>query len=137
MTTLNISLPEQMRSFIESQVSKGFYSTASDYIRDLIRDDQKRKDQAKLESLLLEALEGDDPQEFAPEFFERLRERARQAIKAKEGKTSCDRAMFTGERGSNRTFSNNSSISWGSARKPLCASWKPSKRLSRDWPECL
>jgi antitoxin ParD1/3/4 len=88
MTTLNISLPDQMRSFVESQVSKGFYSTASDYIRDLIRDDQKRKDQAKLESLLLEALEGGDPQEFAPEFFDRLRERARQAIKAKEGKMS-------------------------------------------------
>ena len=88
MTTLNISLPEQMRSFIENQVSKGFYSTASDYIRDLIRDDQKRKDQAKLESLLLEALEGGDPQEFAPEFFDRLRERARQAIRAKEGKIS-------------------------------------------------
>ncbi len=88
MTTLNISLPDQMRSFVEIQVRKGFYSPASDDIRDLIRDDQKRKDQAKLESLLLEALEGGDPQEFAPEFFDRLRERARQAIKAKEGKMS-------------------------------------------------
>ena len=88
MTTLNISLPEQMRSFIESQVSKGFYSTASDYIRDLIRDDQKRKDQEKLEFLLLDALEKGGSQEFTPEFFEQLRERARQAIKAKEGKTS-------------------------------------------------
>jgi antitoxin ParD1/3/4 len=85
MTTLNISLPEQMRSFIEKQVSKGRYSTASDYIRDLIRDDQKRKDQEKLESLLLEALEGGGgSQEITPEFFESLRVRARQAIKAKE-----------------------------------------------------
>lgn len=86
MTTLNISLPEQMRAFIESQVSRGQYSTASDYIRDLIRDDQKRRDQEQLESLLLAALEGDDSQEMTPEFFERLRERARLAIKAKEGK---------------------------------------------------
>ncbi len=87
MTTLNISLPEQMRAFIESQVSRGSYSTASDYIRDLIRDDQKRKDQERLESLLLEALEGGDSHEVTPEFFERLRERARQAIKAKESGT--------------------------------------------------
>lgn len=88
MTTLNISLPEQMRSFIENQVSKGRYSTASDYIRDLIRDDQKRKDQEKLELLLIEALEGGGSQEFTPEFFEGLRERARQAIDAREGKPS-------------------------------------------------
>lgn len=88
MTTLNISLPEQMRSFIENQVSKGRYSTASDYIRDLIRDDQKRKDQEKLESLLIEALEGGGSQEFTPEFFEGLRERALKAIEAREGKPS-------------------------------------------------
>ncbi|MEI2769500.1 MAG: type II toxin-antitoxin system ParD family antitoxin [Candidatus Competibacter sp.] len=87
MTTLNISLPDQMRAFVESQVSRGQYSTASDYIRDLIRDDQKRRDQERLESLLLAALEGGDSQEMTPEFFERLRERARLAIKAKEGKT--------------------------------------------------
>lgn len=87
MTTLNISLPEQMRTFIESQVSRGLYSTASDYIRDLIRDDQKRKDQERLESLLLDALEGGGSQEVTPEFFERLRERARQAIKARESGT--------------------------------------------------
>lgn len=84
MSTLNISLPDQMRAFIESQVSKGLYSTASDYIRDLIRDDQKRRDQEKLETLLLEALEEGGSQEVTPEFFERLRFRARQAIKAKE-----------------------------------------------------
>ena len=87
MTTLNISLPEQMRAFIESQVSRGLYSTASDYIRDLIRDDQKRKDQERLESLLLDALEGGGSREVTPEFFERLRERARQAIKARESGT--------------------------------------------------
>lgn len=87
MSTLNISLPDQMRAFIESQVNRGLYSTASDYIRDLIRDDQKRRDQEKLETLLLEALEGGGSQEVTPEFFERLRLRARQAIKTKESGT--------------------------------------------------
>ena len=61
MTTLNITQPDQMRAFIESQVSRGSYSTASDYIRDLIRDDQKRKDQERLESLLLTLWKGAVP----------------------------------------------------------------------------
>jgi antitoxin ParD1/3/4 len=87
MTTLNISLPDQMRAFIDSQVNRGLYSTASDYIRDLIRDDQKRRDQEKLETLLLDALEEGGSQEVTPEFFERLRVRARQAIKTKESGT--------------------------------------------------
>jgi antitoxin ParD1/3/4 len=93
MTTLNISLPEQMRSFIESQVNRGRYSTASDYIRDLIRDDQKRKDEERLESLLLEALEGGSSQEITPEFFDQLRARARKAIKpsAKAGRSPIPR----------------------------------------------
>lgn len=45
-------------------------------------------DQEQLEPLLLEALEESGFQEFTPDFFERLRERAQQAIRAKEGKTS-------------------------------------------------
>ena len=44
-------------------------------------------DREPLEPLLLEALEEGDAQEFTPDFFERLRERARQAIKAKENGT--------------------------------------------------
>ena len=88
MTTLNISLPDQMRAFVESQVSRGLYSTASDYIRDLIRDDQKRKDQERLELLLLASLEVGDSQEITPEFFERLRARAQLTIKTREGKQS-------------------------------------------------
>ena len=37
MTTLNISLPESMRDFISEQVARGGYSTASEYIRHLLR----------------------------------------------------------------------------------------------------
>jgi hypothetical protein len=42
MTTLNISLPDSMRNFIEEKVAEGGYSTASEYIRQLVREDQKR-----------------------------------------------------------------------------------------------
>ena len=44
MATLNISLPEQLRSWITEQVGEGRYSSASDYLRDLIRDDIKQRE---------------------------------------------------------------------------------------------
>jgi antitoxin ParD1/3/4 len=59
MTTLNISLPEAMRDFIDSQVAEGGYSTASEYIRALVREAQQRKANEKVEALLLEGLQSE------------------------------------------------------------------------------
>jgi antitoxin ParD1/3/4 len=41
MATLNISMPDEMRAFIEARVSMGEYQSASDYLRDLIRHDRE------------------------------------------------------------------------------------------------
>lgn len=41
MATLNISLPEQLRDWVSTQIKSGRYSSASDYLRDLIRNDQR------------------------------------------------------------------------------------------------
>lgn len=79
MSTLNISLPEPMKAFIESQVKSGQYSSASDYIRDLIRYDQRRLAEAEVEAKLLEALDNGNYQEVTPEFFNRLRARLNKA----------------------------------------------------------
>ena len=43
MSTLNISLPEQMKAFAEAQTRDGLYANVSDYMRDLIRKDQDRR----------------------------------------------------------------------------------------------
>ena len=43
MTSLNISLPEPLREWIEAQVKRGRYGNASEYLRDLIRRDQERR----------------------------------------------------------------------------------------------
>lgn len=43
MATMNISLPDQMKAFAEAQARDGQYGNVSDYVRDLIRRDQKRK----------------------------------------------------------------------------------------------
>lgn len=55
MTSLNISLPEELRTYVEKQVKNG-YSTPSEYVRSLIREDRRQKAQEKVDRLLLEGL---------------------------------------------------------------------------------
>lgn len=43
MATMNVSLPDQMKAWVEAQTRDGRYSNASDYVRDLIRRDQERR----------------------------------------------------------------------------------------------
>lgn len=47
MATMNISLPDPMRDWVEVQVEGGRYSNNSDYVRDLIRRDQECNDKLK------------------------------------------------------------------------------------------
>ncbi|MBS3962810.1 MAG: type II toxin-antitoxin system ParD family antitoxin [Sandarakinorhabdus sp.] len=51
MSTMNISLPDTLKSFVDQQVSTRGYGTSSEYVRELIRKDQ---DVQKLRGLLLE-----------------------------------------------------------------------------------
>jgi antitoxin ParD1/3/4 len=57
MTTMNVSLPEAMKEFVEEQVAKGGYETASEYVRALIRETQIRAAKEDLDAKLLEGLE--------------------------------------------------------------------------------
>jgi antitoxin ParD1/3/4 len=50
MTTMNISLPESLKAFVDGQVTERGYGTHSEYVRELIRKDQDRQ---QLRSLLL------------------------------------------------------------------------------------
>jgi antitoxin ParD1/3/4 len=51
MTTMNISLPDSLRRFIDKQVAEGGYGSTSEYVRELIRRDQDRR---RLREALLE-----------------------------------------------------------------------------------
>lgn len=44
MATMNVSLPDPMKDWVEAQTETGRYANASDYVRDLIRRDQERND---------------------------------------------------------------------------------------------
>jgi antitoxin ParD1/3/4 len=57
MTTMNISLPDDMRAFVEDQAERGGYASASEYFRDLVRQAQKRKAKLELEAKLAEGLD--------------------------------------------------------------------------------
>ena len=50
MSTMNISLPDTLRSFVDEQVSQRGYGSSSEYVRELIRNDQ---DRLRLRGLLL------------------------------------------------------------------------------------
>ena len=58
MATMNVSLPDPMKEWVEAQAQTGRYSNASDYVRDLIRRDQERVSKlAELQRLITEGLE--------------------------------------------------------------------------------
>ena len=60
MESMNISLPEPLKQFVDGQIASGRYSSVSEYVRELIREDEKRKAEERLEALLLEGLQGEE-----------------------------------------------------------------------------
>lgn len=57
MATMNISLPDPMRDWVQTQIQDGKYSSSSDYVRDLIRRDQEaRQQQQILQAAITEGL---------------------------------------------------------------------------------
>lgn len=84
MASLNISLPQSLKDYVEGQVQAAGYSTPSEYVRELLRQDQQRRAEQKLEALLLEGLNSGDPIEITPEYWENKR---RQLIERHARKT--------------------------------------------------
>ena len=85
MASLNISLPQSLKDYVEAQIKDSGYSTPSEYIRELLRQDQKHRAKEKLEALLLEGLNSGDPIEITPEYWENKR---RQLVERHSRKTA-------------------------------------------------
>lgn len=73
MSTMNISLPESLKAFVDEQVAERGYGTSSEYVRELIR---KEQDRANLRALLMQGAASPLGGEINSEFFARLRRRA-------------------------------------------------------------
>jgi len=72
MSTMNISLPQTLKAFVDQQVNQRGYSTSSEYVRELIRKDQ---DVQRLRSMLLDGARSEPTAAVDANYFEELRER--------------------------------------------------------------
>jgi antitoxin ParD1/3/4 len=75
---MNISLPDEMKEFIDRQVSEGSYGTGSEYLRDLIRREQER---LRLRSLILEGMASPRVAEADAAYFQKYKDRVAAAKK--------------------------------------------------------
>ena len=87
MKSMNISLPDSMRTYVEEQVASGGYSTVSEYFRELVRQDQKCKAQERLETLLLEGINSGTATEITAQDWEDIRQAVRKRIGKRQGST--------------------------------------------------
>ncbi|MDM3852818.1 MAG: type II toxin-antitoxin system ParD family antitoxin [Aphanizomenon gracile PMC627.10] len=78
MKSMNISLPDTMRDYIEEQVAQGGYSSASEYFRELVRQDQKQRANERLQTMLLEGLNSGNATEMTAQDWEDIRQAVRE-----------------------------------------------------------
>src|SRR5262249_25332611 len=74
METMNIALPDGLKEYVQERVSSGGYSSVSEYIRELIRLDQKQNAVSKIDSLLLQGIKSGKPVEVNEEFWKQKRQ---------------------------------------------------------------
>ena len=79
MTTMNISLPDALKTYVDEQVSGRGYGTSSEYVRELIRKDQDRQ---RLRGLLLEGAASPARDPIDEAYFASLRDRVTGVRKA-------------------------------------------------------
>ena len=77
METMNIALPGPMKAFVQSQVAQRGYSSASEYIRELIRTDQDERARTALEGEILKGLQSGEPTPMTQEDWKAIREEVR------------------------------------------------------------
>jgi antitoxin ParD1/3/4 len=80
MSTMNISLPDALKAFVDEQVAQGGYGTSSEYVRELIRRDQ---DRLQLRGLLLAGATSTPAAPADAAHFDRGRDGVRKAVKAR------------------------------------------------------
>lgn len=73
MPTMNISLPNHLKDYVDEQVASGKYTSASEYVRELVRLDQKNRERERIEMQVLEGLQSGEGVEMTPEIWEELR----------------------------------------------------------------
>jgi antitoxin ParD1/3/4 len=81
--SMNVSLPEALKDYVQESVAQGAFGSASDCVRALVREDRKRQAEARLEALLLEGLDSGDPTPLDAAEWESIRQEVEERIGAK------------------------------------------------------
>jgi antitoxin ParD1/3/4 len=87
MATITISLPDTLKSFVESQIEAKGYGNVSEYFRSLLRDAQEKENEARLEVLLLEGLASGNGNVPDAAFWSDLKSEAAQLLAARPRKS--------------------------------------------------
>ncbi len=74
MDTMNIALPENLKSFVQHQFEMGGYSSVSEYVRELIRKDQKERAREALEAEILKGLDSREATPMTADNWQAIRE---------------------------------------------------------------
>lgn len=82
-STLNISLPKPLKQFVEQQVASGAYSTASEYVREVLRKEQVEKTRAEIDAKLIEGLDSGPATKMTKQDWEWIRREGMKRIAAK------------------------------------------------------
>ena len=76
-------MSDTLRAFIDKRTQEGNFSTPTEYVRHLVREDQKREAERQLEALLLEGLASDLSENSLDNFLDTLRARIHTAMRKK------------------------------------------------------
>jgi antitoxin ParD1/3/4 len=80
IATLNISLPDTMKSEVEEIIATEGYGNTSEFFRDLVRNYLKERRERRLEDLLLQGINSGDSTSFTKKDFEKIKERGLKRI---------------------------------------------------------
>ena len=77
---MNVALPDSLKEFVHKRVADGGYSTVSEYIRGLIRTDQKTLAREQLEAELMKGIQSGPATDMTPDDWEQLRTKLRERV---------------------------------------------------------
>ncbi len=84
MDALNVSLPKAMKEYVLERVKTGGYGNTSEYVRDLIRAEQKQRAKEELEALIMEGINSGPSTPMTKADWDQLREDIREAAQSKK-----------------------------------------------------
>ena len=73
MASLNVQMPDPIREYVDERAKEGNFGTPTEYIRHLVREDQKAREKELLEKMLLEGLNSGEPIPITEEYWEEKR----------------------------------------------------------------